>query len=101
MPRKVNQQTLHLYLTEYRGLCAGVERAINMVEEALKKYGKPIYVRHEIVHNKYVVESLKEKGAVFVEELNEISDTSRPVIFSAHGVPKSVPKEAENKKCFI
>ena len=67
-----------------------------MVEEAIKKYGSPIYVRHEIVHNKYVVEDLKNKGAVFIDELNEITDLSRPVIFSAHGVPKSVPSEASN-----
>ena len=69
MPRKVNQQTLNLYLTGSRGLCAGVERAINMVEEALKKYGKPVYVRHEIVHNKYVVEKLRSKGVIFIDEL--------------------------------
>ena len=91
---------LKIFLAAPRGFCAGVVRAIEVVEKALKKFGPPVYVRHEIVHNKYVVESLKEKGAVFVEELNEISDTSRPVIFSAHGVPKSVPKEAENKKMF-
>ena len=91
---------LKILLAAPRGVCAGVVRAIEVVEKALKKFGPPVYVRHEIVHNKYVVESLKEKGAVFVEELNEISDTSRPVIFSAHGVPKSVPKEAENKKMF-
>ena len=91
---------LKILLAAPRGFCAGVVRAIEVVEKALKKFGPPVYVRHEIVHNKYVVESLKEKGAVFVEELNEISDTSRPVIFSAHGVPKSVPKEAENKKMF-
>ena len=91
---------LKIFLAAPRGFCAGVVRAIEVVEKALKKFGSPVYVRHEIVHNKYVVESLKEKGAVFVEELNEIRDTSRPVIFSAHGVPKSVPKEAENKKMF-
>ncbi len=85
---------LNIYLAGPRGFCAGVDRAIEMVKEALKKYGKPVYVRHEIVHNKYVVESLKSEGAVFVEELDEIKDTSRPVIFSAHGVPKSVPEEA-------
>ena len=85
---------LNIYLAGPRGFCAGVDRAIEMVKEALKKYGKPVYVRHEIVHNKYVVENLKEEGAIFVEELDEIKDKSRPVIFSAHGVPKSVPKEA-------
>ena len=87
---------LHIHLAGPRGFCAGVDRAILMVEEALKKYGAPIYVRHEIVHNKYVVEDLKNKGAIFIDELNEISDFSRPAIFSAHGVPKSVPKEAKN-----
>ena len=85
---------LNIYLAGPRGFCAGVDRAIEMVKEALKKYGKPVYVRHEIVHNKYVVENLKSDGAIFVEELNEIKDKSRPVIFSAHGVPKSVPQEA-------
>ena len=85
---------LNIYLAGPRGFCAGVDRAIEMVKEALKKYGQPVYVRHEIVHNKYVVENLKSEGAVFVEELNEIKDKSRPVIFSAHGVPKSVPEEA-------
>ncbi len=85
---------LNIYLAGPRGFCAGVDRAIEMVKEALRKYGEPVYVRHEIVHNKYVVENLKSEGAVFVEELNEIKDKSRPVIFSAHGVPKSVPNEA-------
>ena len=84
---------LNIYLAGPRGFCAGVDRAIEMVKEALKKYGRPVYVRHEIVHNKYAVENLKEEGAIFVEELDEIKD-KRPVIFSAHGVPKSVPKEA-------
>ena len=87
---------INIHLAAPRGFCAGVDRAILMVEEALKKYGGPIYVRHEIVHNKYVVEDLKNKGAVFIDELNEITDLSRPVIFSAHGVPKSVPLEALN-----
>ena len=85
---------LNIYLAGPRGFCAGVDRAIEMVKEALKKYGKPVYVRHEIVHNKYVVENLKAEGAIFVEELDEIKDKSRPVIFSAHGVPKKVPEEA-------
>ena len=86
---------LDIYLAGPRGFCAGVERAILMVQEAIKKYGSPVYVRHEIVHNKYVVDNLKSEGAIFVEELSEIDQMDRPVIFSAHGVPKSVPKEAE------
>ena len=86
---------LDIYLAGPRGFCAGVERAILMVQEAIKKYGAPVYVRHEIVHNKYVVDNLKSEGAIFVEELSEIDQIDRPVIFSAHGVPKSVPKEAE------
>ncbi len=85
---------LNIFLAGPRGFCAGVDRAIEMVKGALKKYGAPVYVRHEIVHNKFVVENLKSQGAIFVEELNEIEDKSRPVIFSAHGVPKAVPKEA-------
>ena len=85
---------LNIFLAGPRGFCAGVDRAIEMVKGALKKYGAPVYVRHEIVHNKFVVENLKSEGAVFVEELNEIQDKSRPVIFSAHGVPKAVPEEA-------
>jgi len=86
---------LDVYLAGPRGFCAGVERAILMVQEAIKKYGSPVYVRHEIVHNKYVVDSLRTEGAIFIEELSEIYQKDRPVIFSAHGVPKSVPKEAE------
>ena len=86
---------LDLYLAGPRGFCAGVERAILMVQEAINKYGSPVYVRHEIVHNKFVVDNLKSEGAIFVEELSEIKNKDRPVIFSAHGVPKSVPKEAE------
>ena len=85
---------LNIFLAGPRGFCAGVDRAIEMVKGALKKYGAPVYVRHEIVHNKFVVENLKSQGAIFVEELNEIGDKSRPVIFSAHGVPKAVPEEA-------
>ena len=92
----MNLHQIKIYLAGPRGFCAGVDRAILMVEEALKKYGNPVYVRHEIVHNKYVVEDLKEKGAIFIDELNQIKDLSRPVIFSAHGVPKSVPDEAKN-----
>ena len=91
---------LKILLASPRGFCAGVDRAIDIVEKALKKFGPPVYVRHEIVHNKQVVENLKKSGAIFVEELSEIKDNSRPVIFSAHGVPKTVPKEAENKKMF-
>ncbi|MBK4216275.1 4-hydroxy-3-methylbut-2-enyl diphosphate reductase [Paracoccus caeni] len=87
---------LTLYLAAPRGFCAGVDRAIKIVEMALTKWGAPVYVRHEIVHNKYVVDSLREKGAIFVEELDECPD-DRPVIFSAHGVPKSVPAEAQRR----
>jgi len=87
---------LNIYLAGPRGFCAGVDRAIEMVKGALKKYGSPVYVRHEIVHNKFVVENLKSQGAIFIEELDEIKDKSRPVIFSAHGVPKAVPEEALN-----
>lgn len=90
---------LTILLPEPRGFCAGVDRAIQIVELALERYGKPIYVRHEIVHNRYVVESLERKGAVFVEELEEVPEGAR-VIFSAHGVPKSVPAEAERRELF-
>lgn len=89
---------LDIYLAGPRGFCAGVERAILMVQEAIKKYGKPVYIRHEIVHNKFVVDSLKKEGAIFVEELDEIQNKDRPVIFSAHGVPKSVPEKAKKFK---
>jgi 4-hydroxy-3-methylbut-2-enyl diphosphate reductase len=92
--------TLRILLCAPRGFCAGVVRAIDAVERALEKYGPPVYVRHEIVHNKYVVESLRKKGAVFVEELDEVPDGDRPVIFSAHGVPKSVPDEAVRRELF-
>lgn len=85
---------LMLYLAAPRGFCAGVDRAIKIVELALKAYGPPVYVRHEIVHNKYVVDGLRRQGAVFVDELDEIPETDQPVIFSAHGVPKSVPESA-------
>jgi 4-hydroxy-3-methylbut-2-en-1-yl diphosphate reductase len=87
---------IKILLSAPRGFCAGVERAIEIVEKSIQKYGAPVYVRHEIVHNKYVVDDLKNKGAVFVEELEEIEDKSRPVIFSAHGVPKKIPVEAKN-----
>ena len=92
------KKNLKIYLASPRGFCAGVKRAIDIVEKSITKYGKPVYVRHEIVHNKQVVEDLKKKGAVFVEELSDIKDSTRPVIFSAHGVPKSVPEEAKQKK---
>ena len=92
---------LKILLASPRGFCAGVDRAIEIVEKSLKKFGSPIYVRHEIVHNKSVVENLKKKGAIFVEELSEIKDSSRPVIFSAHGVPKNIPEEAEKKNIFF
>ena len=91
----LNQKNINIYLAAPRGFCAGVERAIAMVEETLKKYGKPVYVRHEIVHNKYVVEDLISKGAIFIEDLDEILDKKRPVIFSAHGAPKSIPLQAQ------
>ena len=89
--------TLTLLIAAPRGFCAGVDRAIEIVERALEKYGAPVYVRHEIVHNRYVVEGLKAKGAIFVEELDEVPD-DMPVVFSAHGVPKAVPAEAERRK---
>ena len=95
------QKTLNIILASPRGFCAGVDRAIQIVELALEKYGPPVYVRHEIVHNKYVVENLRKKGAVFVEELDEVPDDDQPVIFSAHGVPKSVPQEAESREMFF
>lgn len=91
---------LTVYLAAPRGFCAGVDRAIQIVERALEKYAAPVYVRHEIVHNKYVVEMLRAKGAIFVEELDEIPDDGQPVIFSAHGVPKSVPDAAEARNMF-
>ena len=94
----MKNKELKILLSAPRGFCAGVERAIFMVEEAIKKFGNPIYVRHEIVHNKYVVEDLKKKGAIFIDELKEVTDFTRPVIFSAHGVPKEVPKEAKKLK---
>jgi 4-hydroxy-3-methylbut-2-enyl diphosphate reductase len=96
----MQNKEIKILLAAPRGFCAGVVRAIDIVEKALDKYGSPVYVRHEIVHNKHVVDDLKKKGAIFVEELSEIHDPSRPVVFSAHGVPKSVPTEAKNKKIF-
>ena len=91
----MNKHKLKILLAGPRGFCAGVDRAIEIVRKSIDKFGAPVYVRHEIVHNKHVVESLKKIGAIFVEELSEIKDKTRPVIFSAHGVPKSVPAEAE------
>jgi len=95
MPR----QPLTIILASPRGFCAGVDRAIHIVERALEQYGSPVYVRHEIVHNRYVVESLQEKGAVFVDELSEVAN-DRPVVFSAHGVPRAVPAEANRRNLF-
>ena len=92
---------LTVLLAAPRGFCAGVDRAIQIVELALRKFGAPVYVRHEIVHNRYVVDSLRSKGAIFVEELDEIPDTDAPVIFSAHGVPKSVPEHARKRNLFF
>jgi 4-hydroxy-3-methylbut-2-enyl diphosphate reductase len=91
----MKNKELKILLSAPRGFCAGVERAIEIVEKSIQKYGTPVYVRHEIVHNKFVVDDLKSKGAIFVEELEEIEDKSRPVIFSAHGVPKKIPEDAK------
>ncbi len=91
----MKNKELKILLSAPRGFCAGVERAIEIVEKSIQKYGAPVYVRHEIVHNKFVVDDLKSKGAIFVEELEEIEDKSRPVIFSAHGVPKKIPEDAK------
>ena len=95
---KTAKPPLQILLCSPRGFCAGVTRAIEVVETALKRFGPPVYVRHEIVHNRFVVESLKAKGAVFVKELDEIPDTAAPVIFSAHGVPKTVSEAAAARK---
>ena len=91
-----DRRPLELLIAAPRGFCAGVDRAIRIVELAIEKHGAPVYVRHEIVHNKFVVDSLKAKGAVFVEELDEVPDGA-PVVFSAHGVPKSVPAAAQDR----
>lgn len=99
--RQADRPPLTIYLAAPRGFCAGVERAIQIVELALARYGAPVYVRHEIVHNRHVVESLKAKGAIFVEELDEIPDTKAPVVFSAHGVPKAVPEAARARNLFF
>src|SRR5215467_13470003 len=96
--RPSQKPQLKVMLCSPRGFCAGVVRAIDTVERALAIYGKPVYVRHEIVHNRYVVDSLRRKGAVFVEELDEIPDAEVPVIFSAHGVPKSVLGDAGRRQ---
>ncbi|MEL0014143.1 MAG: 4-hydroxy-3-methylbut-2-enyl diphosphate reductase, partial [Rhodospirillales bacterium] len=95
-----SQPNLTIRLASPRGFCAGVDRAIEIVEKALERYGAPVYVRHEIVHNRFVVDRLAELGAVFVEELEECPE-DRPVIFSAHGVPKSVPEEAKRRQMFF
>src|SRR6516162_1444779 len=87
---------LHILLAAPRGFCAGVDRAVQIVEQALARYGPPVYVRHEIVHNRFVVEGLEKRGAIFVDELDEVPDAA-PVVFSAHGVPKSVPAEAARR----
>ncbi len=102
MNMHVNRPPLTIRLCGPRGFCAGVDRAIQIVVLALKAYGAPVYVRHEIVHNRYVVEGLEAKGAIFVEELNEIPEEHRqqPVVFSAHGVPKSVPEDAVSRNLF-
>jgi len=92
---------LTIYLAAPRGFCAGVDRAIQIVELALERYGAPVYVRHAIVHNRTVVEELKAKGAIFVEELDEIPETEAPIIFSAHGVPKAVPEAASRRRLFV
>ena len=93
----MKKQNINLYLASPRGFCAGVDRAVKIVEETIKKFGAPVYVRHEIVHNKDVVNSLVNIGAIFVEEVNE-APVDRPIIFSAHGVAKSVFKEANDRK---
>ena len=94
----MKNKELNILLSAPRGFCAGVERAIEIVEKSIHKFGAPVYVRHEIVHNKHVVDDLQNKGAIFVEELEEIEDKTRPVIFSAHGVPKKIPEDAKNYK---
>jgi 4-hydroxy-3-methylbut-2-enyl diphosphate reductase len=99
-PETMQKPPLKVLLCSPRGFCAGVVRAIDTVEQALARYGAPVYVRHEIVHNRYVVDSLRSKGAVFVEELDEVPETNAPVIFSAHGVPKSIPAEAQRRNFF-
>src|SRR5581483_2324694 len=99
-PVSVPRPALRILLAAPRGFCAGVDRAIKIVELALQRFGAPVYVRHEIVHNRHVVDTLKGKGAIFVEELDEIPETEAPVIFSAHGVPRSVPADAQARRLF-
>ena len=94
----MKNKEIKILLSAPRGFCAGVERAIEIVKKSIEKYGAPVYVRHEIVHNKHVVDNLRALGAIFVEELEEINDKTRPVIFSAHGVPKTIPMQADNYK---
>ena len=101
LPPVAGMPSLKILMAAPRGFCAGVDRAIQIVELALKKYGAPVYVRHEIVHNRFVVDGLKAKGAIFVEELDEIPAGDAPVIFSAHGVPKSVPADAKSRNMFF
>ncbi len=100
-PVTAGKPRIDILLAAPRGFCAGVDRAIKIVDLALEKFGAPVYVRHEIVHNRFVVDSLRAKGAVFVEELDEIPDTDQPVIFSAHGVAKSVPEAAKTRNMFV
>ena len=95
----MSQPKLKILVANPRGFCAGVQRAIQVVEGALEKFGAPVFVRHEIVHNRYVVEELENKGAIFIDELDEVPN-GVPVVFSAHGVPKSVPEEAERRGLF-
>lgn len=97
----VDKPRLHVLLAGPRGFCAGVDRAIRIVEEALKRHGAPVYVRHEIVHNRFVVEGLERQGAVFVDELAEVPNDGQPVVFSAHGVPKAVPAEARDRQMYF
>src|ERR1700754_31383 len=101
MDTSPDKPALQVLLCTPRGFCAGVVRAIESVERALATHGAPVYVRHEIVHNRYVVETLRAKGAVFVEELDEIPSTDAPVIFSAHGVPRTVLEEARKRSLFV
>ena len=99
MAQAPEKPALKVLLCSPRGFCAGVVRAIESVERALAIYGPPVYVRHEIVHNRYVVESLRAKGAIFVEELDEVPETGAPVIFSAHGVPRAFPRRRSGANC--
>ena len=100
MPSSSAKPVLKVLLCSPRGFCAGVVRAIELVERALAIYGAPVYVRHEIVHNRYVVDSLRAKGAIFVEELSEVPNDHVPVIFSAHGVARAIPEEARRRNLF-